>query len=66
MTKYGEKKPVFKGKRIARGLYKTGTNQLLNTDVNGSLNIIRKVIFDVLDQGIRGLSFNPVVLDPLR
>jgi putative transposase len=63
---YGEKKPMFKGHRIARGLYKTAQGRLLNADVNGSLNIIRKVIPDVLDQGIRGLPFNPVVLDPLR
>ncbi|MCZ8223732.1 MAG: transposase, partial [Microcystis sp. LE19-84.1B] len=49
----------------ARGLYKMGTNQLLNADVNGSFNIIRKVIPDVIDQGIKGLPFNPVVLDPL-
>jgi IS605 OrfB family transposase len=66
LPKYGAQKPVFKGKRMARGLYKTGTNQLLNADVNGSFNIIRKVIPDVLDQGIKGLPFNPVVLDPLR
>jgi transposase len=38
---------------------------LLNADVNGSFNIIRKVIPDVIDQGIKGLPFNPVVLDPL-
>ncbi len=43
-----------------------GTNQLLNADVNGAFNIIRKVIPDVIDQGIKGLPFNPVVLDPLR
>jgi hypothetical protein len=49
-----------------RGLYKTGENKLLNADINGSFNIIRKVIPDVIDQGIRGLPFNPVVLDPLR
>ena len=65
-NKYGEEKPLFKGKRLARGLYKMGTNQLLNADVNGSFNIIRKVIPDVIDQGIKGLPFNPVVLDPLR
>ncbi|NER08677.1 MAG: IS200/IS605 family element transposase accessory protein TnpB, partial [Okeania sp. SIO3C4] len=63
---YGEEKPIFKGKRIVRGLYKTGDNKLLNADVNGALNIIRKVIPDVFDQGIKGLPFNPVVLDPLR
>ncbi|HEY9809628.1 MAG TPA: transposase [Halomicronema sp.] len=66
LPKYGEKKPVFQGHRIARGLYKTAKGSLLNADVNGSLNIIKKVIPDVLDQGIKGLPFNPVVLDPLR
>lgn len=66
LPKYGEKKPVFQGHRIARGLYKTANGRLLNADVNGSFNITRKVIPDVLDQGIKGLPFNPVVLDPLR
>ncbi|GCA95437.1 RNA-guided endonuclease InsQ/TnpB family protein [Microcystis aeruginosa] len=60
LPKYGEEKPLFKGKRLARGLYKMGTNQLLNADVNGAFNIIRKVIPDVIDQGIRGLPFNPL------
>jgi len=66
LPKYGKKKPVFKGHRVARGLYKTGNGRLLNADVNGSFNITRKVIPDVFDQGIKGLPFNPVVLDPLR
>ncbi|MFM7712214.1 MAG: IS200/IS605 family accessory protein TnpB-related protein, partial [Microcystis sp.] len=66
LPKYGEEKPKFTGKRVFRGLYKTGENKLLNADINGSFNIIRKVIPDVIDQGIRGLPFNPVVLDPLR
>ncbi|WP_293060823.1 transposase [Okeania sp. SIO2B3] len=66
LPKYGEKKPKFSGKRVTRGLYKTRENKLLNADVNGSLNIIKKVIPDVFDQGIKGLPFNPVVLDPLR
>ncbi|MDJ0555015.1 MAG: transposase [Microcoleaceae cyanobacterium MO_207.B10] len=66
LPKYGEQKPIFSGKRVTRGLYKTRENKLLNADVNGSLNIIKKVIPDVLDQGIKGLPFNPVVVDPLR
>lgn len=66
LPKYGEKKPLFQGKRIARGLYKTAKGKLLNADVNGSFNIIRKVIPDVLDQGIKGQPFDPVVIDPLR
>ncbi len=66
LPKYGDKKTKFSGKRVTRGLYKTRKNKLLNADVNGSLNIIKKVIPDVFDQGIKGLPFNPVVLDPLR
>ncbi|WP_375340784.1 zinc ribbon domain-containing protein [Okeania sp. SIO2C9] len=49
LPKYGVKKPKFSGKIVTRGLYKTRENQLLNADVNASLNIIKKVIPDVLD-----------------
>ena len=65
LPKYGDKKPNFSGKRVTIGLYKTRENKLLNADVNGSLNMIKKVIPDVFDQGIKGLPFNPVVVDPL-
>lgn len=33
---------AFSGKRIHRGLYKTKSGMLLNADVNGALNIMRK------------------------
>ena len=33
---------TFSGKRIKRGLYKNADNTLINADVNGSLNILRK------------------------
>lgn len=32
----------FSGKRIKRGLYRTASGQVLNADVNGALNILRK------------------------
>lgn len=32
----------FSGQRIKRGLYKTGTNKLINADINAALNIMRK------------------------
>lgn len=32
----------FSGKRVKRGLYRTATGKLLNADVNGALNILRK------------------------
>ena len=39
----GDKKEyVFSGKRIKRGLYKTSTGNLVNADVNGALNILKK------------------------
>ena len=33
----------YKGKRVSRGLYKTSKGRLINADLNGSLNILRKV-----------------------
>ena len=33
---------VFSGNRIHRGMYKTSNGKLLNADVNGALNILRK------------------------
>ena len=40
---YGEtENPEFSGRRIKRGLYKTRNGLLINADVNGSYNILRK------------------------
>ena len=40
---YGETdNPKFSGRRIMRGLYCSGDSQLINADVNGSYNILRK------------------------
>jgi len=47
-------------------LYKTRENKLLNAYVNGSLNIIEKNnSLSSFPLGIKGLPFNPVVVDPL-
>lgn len=40
-----QKQEVYKGSRIKRGLFKT-SNKTINSDVNGSYNILRKVISD--------------------
>ncbi|MGK7919786.1 MAG: hypothetical protein AB4080_07225 [Trichodesmium sp.] len=41
--KKGEKNQVtFSGKRVKRGLYRTANKGLINADVNGSLNIMKK------------------------
>jgi putative transposase len=57
-----ETKPIFSGKRIQRGFYKTRTGRIINADTNGSMNIVRKVIPDAFE-GIVGLPFIPVVLE---
>ncbi len=31
------------GKRVKRGMYRTGTGKLINADLNGAANIMRKV-----------------------
>jgi len=43
--KKGQKSPVlFSGKRIKRGLYRSSKGILINSDINGAINIIRKVV----------------------
>ena len=47
-----EKEPMFTDKRIKRGLYKTSVSQLINSDVNGAYNILRKAIPNAFSNGI--------------
>ncbi|MCT4507308.1 MAG: transposase [Tepidibacter sp.] len=39
---FDNKAYTFSGKRVKRGLYKSNTNIIINADVNGALNILRK------------------------
>nr|WP_293338143.1 transposase [Microcoleus sp. CAWBG58] len=49
---------IFSGRRIKRGLYRTSIGQLINSDVNGSYNILRKAIPNAFSDGIgRGCSW---------
>jgi IS605 OrfB family transposase len=43
---------AFSGKRIKRGLYRTSIGQLINSDVNGSYNILIKAIPNAFSNGI--------------
>ncbi|TAF92697.1 MAG: transposase [Oscillatoriales cyanobacterium] len=49
----GAQDVTFSGKRIKRGLYRTSCGRLINADVNGSYNILRKAIPNALCNGIR-------------
>ena len=56
-----QKHEKYLGKRVKRGLFK-GSSYLLNADVNGALNILRKVVGDDFIRGLsdRGCWFQPV------
>jgi len=62
---YGEEEnePVFSGKRIKRGMYKSKHGVKINADVNGSYNIMRKVVPNVFrNNGIEGAAVHPIRL----
>ena len=53
------KHEVYKGKRIKRGLFQTSDNTLINADVNGSYNIMKKAIPNAFADGIEGVAVHP-------
>jgi IS605 OrfB family transposase len=64
---YGEVEPIFSGKRVKRGLYKSSLKPI-HGDVNGSLNIGRKVIGDKVYETFldRSIAAMPVRINPLK
>ena len=57
------KHDAYKGKRIKRGLYRSSQGTLINADVNGALNILKKVIGKFEYDSIKVCS-TPLVLQP--
>ena len=65
LAKKGSKeKHVFLGKRKKRGLYQSSIGKLVNADINGAINILRKVIGDGFVENLanKGFVFNPEVI----
>lgn len=56
-----EKQTEYKGKRIKRGLFRSEKGLLINSDVNGSLNILRKYLGETWKQvdRVKGFVVNP-------
>lgn len=53
----------FSGYRKSRGLYKIKDKSILiNADVNGSYNIMRKAIPNLFEDGIEGVGVHPIVV----
>lgn len=56
------KHKIYLGRRVKRGLFRASDGRLINADVNGSYNILRKVIPDAFKHGLTGLLLHPVRL----
>ena len=51
----------YAGKRIKRGIFRTASGTLINADVNGGYNIIKKAILKAFDaDGIEGVALHPL------
>jgi putative transposase len=56
------KHEAYCGKRVKRGLFRASTGRHINADVNGSYNIVRKVVPDAFEQRDRGCVVHPMRL----
>ncbi len=62
----------YMGKRTSRGLFRSSTGKIINADVQGGYNIIKKAIpkaFDklvvIMADGIEGVGLHPLRINPL-
>lgn len=62
-----EKHKKYRGRRKYRGLFKSGNGKAVNADVNGAMNILRKVIGDSFVREIACMSnvYLPCRVNPL-
>jgi len=49
-----------KARRIHRGLFKSNEGRLINADLNGSLQIMKKVFPKAFAEGIEDVGLHPV------
>lgn len=54
----------YKGIRFSRGLFRSSDGTVINSDVNGALNIIRKTIPKAFE-GIEGVGLHPIRMNTL-
>jgi putative transposase len=54
----------YAGKRIKRGLFQAADGRLINADVNGAFNILRKAIPNAFGNGKAGVVVHPVGTAP--
>lgn len=58
-----KKENYNKERRVNRGLFQSNNGQLINADINGAYQILRKVFSDVEKPADNGFVYNPIRLD---
>ena len=61
-----KKQEVYSGKRIERGLFKSANNKVINSDVNGALNILRKVDKCKGESFVKKIAESGAVIVPIK
>ena len=62
----GARSIKFSGRRIKRGLYRCRAGSLINADVNGSYNILRKAFPNAFGYGIESCVVQPRLVTPTK
>ena len=52
-----------KARRVKRGLFKSNSGVLINSDVNGAYQIVKKVFPNAYANGIEGVGLHPLVIN---
>lgn len=53
---------TYMGRRIHRGMFRSATGRLINADLNGAYNIIRKVAPSAFANGVEDVAVHPMAL----
>jgi len=57
-----KKHETYRGRRVNRGMFKSSNGDLINADVNGGYNILRKVVPNAFANGIEGIAVHPIII----
>jgi putative transposase len=60
-----KKHDTYCGKRITRGLFKSASGKVINTDLNGALNILKKAVDGLFDYSDKK-SIEAIIVSPIR
>jgi putative transposase len=60
-----QKHTTYRGRRIKRGLFCASNGRVINADINGAANIIRKVVPEAFTNGIEAVVVSPLRVMPV-